>query len=375
MGTSLSHPVYSRDATVYVVSGEEKFETFHRAIEQSGFINHVLDRWRATTKAQDEFRIAIKPNIMTASRHEENSPVYTDPALVEDLIRLLRAEGFSRFTVVETQNVYNYSYTGRTVQAVAEMCGYSGDGYDIVDLNDDTVPLDYGGLLGVHPAGRAWLDADYRVSFAKNKTHWQCFYTASLKCVYGCLPMWDKMKVYHGRGRGGRNIEFFHATVLVNEKMPAHFGFMDAWVSGDGLTGHVRDPHPNETRTIFASENCFALDWVAGEKMQIDPGQNYVLQEAMHRWGTIHITRVGNMTPWVLWDNVRPIVVIGFNVIEEFYWFGRFMSRAAATESDPRFPQVGRFQGFFKVMQAIVRLLEGLLTRATDPKKARRLPV
>jgi uncharacterized protein (DUF362 family) len=249
-----------------MVSGADKFETFRLAANQSGFIAHVLDRWQASGKPKEDFRIAIKPNIMTASVHKADSPVYTDPALVEDLIRLLRQEGFTRFSVVESQNVYNYAYTGRTVPAVAAMCGYSGEGYDIVDLTQDTVDFDYGGLLGQHPAGRAWAEADYRVSFAKNKTHWQCFYTACLKNVYGCLPQWDKMKHYHGRTKLGKNIEFFQATILINDKLPAHFAFLDAWMSGDGLTGHVRDPHPNPTHTIFASENAYALDWVAGEK-------------------------------------------------------------------------------------------------------------
>ncbi|RPJ29237.1 MAG: DUF362 domain-containing protein [Planctomycetaceae bacterium] len=370
----MPHDIYSRDSTVYIVTGEDKLSTFHRAVEQSGFIPHLLNQWQASGKSKADFRIAVKPNIMTASIFQEDSPVYTDPGLVEELIRLMQAEGFTSFAVVESQNVYNYAYTGRTVPLVAAMCGYSGQGYSIVDLTEDTVPFDYGGVLGPHVAGRVWLEADYRISFAKNKSHWQCLYTACIKNVYGCLPMWDKMRHYHGKGRGGRDIEFFQATVLSAEKIPVHFGFLDAWISGDGLTGHVRDPHPNPTHTFLASDNIFALDWVVGEKMQVDPFHNYVIQEAVHRWGTIHITRVGNMTPWYPWDNVRPIVVVAFNVIEEFYHLRRFMSRAVATQMDSRFPPVGQGRWFFQITQAIVRVLEGVLTRATDPNKMRRLP-
>jgi uncharacterized protein (DUF362 family) len=260
------HTIYSQDASVYIVTGDDKFDTFRRAVDQSGFIPHILDHWQASDKPKEDFQIAIKPNIMTASIHQTDSPVYTDPALVELLIQLLRQEGFARFAVVESQNVYNYAYTGRTVPAVAAMCGYSGQGYDIVDLSQDTIAFDYGGVLGNHLAGRAWAAADYRITFAKIKSHWQCYYTACLKNVYGCLPQWDKMRHYHGQTKRHQNIEFFQATILINDRLPAHFAFLDAWVSGDGLTGHVRDPHPNHTRTIFASENAYALDWVAGEK-------------------------------------------------------------------------------------------------------------
>ena len=129
----MTHPIYSRAATVRLTRGDDKQETFQRAVDQAGFVQHVLDHWHASGKPQADFRIAIKPNIMTASTFDANSPVYTDPTLVEALIELLRAQGFERFSVVESQNVYNYAYQGRTVPAVAEMCGYSGDGYEIVE--------------------------------------------------------------------------------------------------------------------------------------------------------------------------------------------------------------------------------------------------
>ena len=361
------HEVYSRDAAVYVVSGDDKLDTFHRAIEQSAFVQHVLDHWQASGKPKEQYQIVVKPNIMTASVYEKKSPVYTDPGLVEELFRLLREEGFTRFTVVESQNVYNYAYTGRTVPAVAAMCGYSGTGYEIVDLSEDTVEVDYGGLLGHHPAGRAWLEGDYRISFAKNKTHWQCYYTACLKNVYGCLPQWDKMRHYHGKTKRGENIEFFQATILINDLLPAHFAFLDAWLSGDGLTGHVRDPHPNATRTFFASQNAYALDWVAGEKMRIDPKKNFVIQEALRHWGEIEITRVGDMAPWKHWRNVRPIVITAFDTIEEFYWLGRFMSRATATQMDSRFPPVGRFNWFFRICRFFVRIAERLMVTIIEP--------
>lgn len=367
MTTTPDHPVYSRDAAVHIVSGADKFDALRSAIEQAGFVPHLLDHWQASGKPKDAFQIAIKPNIMTASIHEEDSPVYTDPALVEALIDRMRQEGFTRFSVVESQNVYNYAYTGRTVPAVAAMCGYSGEGYAIADLSTDTIEFDYGGLLGKHPAGRAWAEADYRITFAKNKSHWQCYYTACLKNVYGCLPKWDKMLVYHGKTKTGKNIEFFQATILINDKLPAHFAFLDAWVSGDGLTGHVRDPHPNHTRSILASENAYALDWVAGEKMRLDPRKNFVIQQAIRQWGTIAITRYGDITPWKPWRNVRPIVVAAFDFFEEHNRLSRFMSRAAATQMDPRFPPVGRFNWFFRICQFFVRLGERFFVTVIEP--------
>jgi uncharacterized protein (DUF362 family) len=364
MGRKGDHPVYSKDASVYIETGEDKFKVMQQAIDNSSFLTHVAEEWRQSGKSKEEFLIAIKPNIMTASVYEDPSPVYTDPKLVEYVIKQLIQEGYTNIAVVEARNVYQYSYQGRTVKAVAQLAGFSSEGYRVVDLSEEQEPYNYGSVLGHHYVGRTWRDADYRISFAKNKSHWQCYYTGCLKNIYGCLPAWDKMKVYHGKGK-----EFYECCILILDHFPVHFGFLDAWVSGDGFSGHVRDANPNHTRSIFASENIMALDWVMGEKMNIDPALNYVIQEAMHRWGTVHINRVGNMTPWKPWKNVSALTVLMLDVMEEAYWISRFFSRCFASYQDKRFPPVKRGQWFFGTVQAAVRFFESIFSAKRRGRK------
>ena len=360
MSDRRSHPIYSKDATVFIETGEDKFQAMDHAIQRSGFLENVEAVLYSSGKPREEFLVAIKPNIMTASLRQDESPVYTDPQLVEYLIRRLREQGYRNLAVVESHNVYDYSYRDRTVHAVAEMAGYRAEGYRIEDLSEQKAPHDYGGVLGEHVVGRTWRDADYRISFAKNKTHWQCFYTGCLKNIYGCLPEGDKMKHYHGKRR-----EYYECCILILDAFPVHFGFLDAWVSGDGFSGHVRDAKPNQTKAIFASDNVYALDWVMGEKMGVNPALNYVIQEAMHRWGPIHITRKGNLTEWHPWTNIRAFVVIAMDAIEEAYWISRFFSRAFASEQDPRFRPVSRWQALYGFLQSITRLFERLFVTKT----------
>src|SRR5262249_46363139 len=194
-------------------------------------------------------------------------------------------------------------------------------------------------------------------------THWQCFFTGCVKNVYGCLPEWDKMKWYHVHKVG-----FYEAAVLIADRFPVHFGLLDAWVSSDGFSGHVRTANPNHTSTIFASPNIYALDWVAAEKMGIDPALSFVMQEAMHRWGPIRILRRGDLTVWEPWINIRPFVVVAMNFIEEWYGVSRFFSRAFASQQDPRFPPVSRLQWLFGFFQWMTRVFEGILTKKAPPR-------
>jgi len=345
---------YKQSSDVYLESGTDKFTVLDTVLNQSGFFDRLEAVFQAGDLPQAEFSIAIKPNLMTASIREDPSPVYTDPELVEYLIGHLRDKGFRKISLVESHNVYDYSYQNRSVPAVADMVGYTGDGYDILDLTDEPVPWDYGGVLGEHVVGKTWRDADFRISFAKNKTHWQCFYTGCLKNIYGCLPVWDKMKYYHGINR-----EFYQCTILMADNFPVHFGLLDAWVSGDGFSGHVRDTNPNHTHTLIASDNIYALDWVMGEKMALDPMENVVIQEAYDTWGGISITRHGDMTPWKPWVNIRPLTVKMLDILEERYWISRIFSRAFASHQDPRFPPVSRWQWFFGIFQRLTRFFEG----------------
>jgi uncharacterized protein (DUF362 family) len=355
------HEIYSRDADVYLQSGSEKIKAMQAILDLSGFKDNIESVLESSGKSRDEFYITIKPNIMTASVRETPSPVYTDPELVEYLIDYLKGLGFTKIAVVEARNVYDYSYKGRSVKAVAELAGYSEDkGYSIEDLSEQKEPFDYGGVLGVHPVGRAWRDADYRISFAKNKTHWQCYYTGCLKNIYGCLPEWDKMKHYHGKGR-----EFFQCNILILDAFPVHFGFLDAWVSGDGFSGHVRDAKPNFTNTIFASSNILALDWVMGEKMGVDPKKNFVIKEALKFWDMPGINRHGDLTPWKPWTNIKPFTISMLDLFEELYLIGRISSRAFASRQDKRFPPVSRFQWIFGILQRFTQLIERIFVTKT----------
>ena len=143
------------------------------------------------------------------------------------------------------------------------------------------------------------------------------------------------------------------------------FGFLDAWVSGDGFSGHVRDANPIQTNTIFASSNILALDWVMGEKMGVDPKKNYVIQEALRFWEMPLINRNGDLTPWKPWSNLRPFTITMLDIFEEAYWLSRIASRAFASRQDKRFPPVSKWQWLFGIFQGITRLVERLFVSKT----------
>ena len=217
-------------------------------------------------RPKNQFSVVTKPNFMFA--HSRRDPTtFTDPELVEHLVERVREKGFTNIAIVESQTTYENYYANRTVRTVAKHLGYTGENYRIVDLTEEMVPYNYGGRLGWHYVGPTWKDANFRISFAKNKTHTFSGYTLTLKNNYGTLPIQNKLKAYHTE----REYDWPTIETLKQDNFPVDFGLIDATVSADGQFGVITDPEPNVTQRIIGGDNLVAVDWVGAKKMGLDP--------------------------------------------------------------------------------------------------------
>ncbi|MCD6162931.1 MAG: DUF362 domain-containing protein [candidate division Zixibacteria bacterium] len=311
-------PKNTGPTTVVSLKGDDKFKTLDKVLGESGFFG-ILDRhFKQSGKTKDAFRVVIKPNFMFMHSKKDHS-TYTDPALVEALIDKIAERGFSDITIVEAQSTLGNYYTNREVIKIAEYIGYSTEkNYRIVDLTEEMTAYDYGGRLGKHFVGPTWRDADFRVSFAKNKTHVFCHYTLTLKNIYGTLPLQNKLKEYHTKR------EYDWPTIETLKHFPVHFGLVDAFYSADGHFGVIVDPKPNRTRTIIGGENLLAVDWVGAKKMGLDPDNPKVgrfLPLAVEAFGKPEINWIGDKSVYEPWQNASEIFIQSLDIIEEAYAF------------------------------------------------------
>ena len=311
-------PVNSGPTTVVVLKGDDKFDLLNNVLEKTGFFNVLETRFRASGKTKDAFSVVIKPNFMFTHSKKDIS-TYTDPDLVEALIDRIVRLGFSNISVVESQSTLGNYYANRSVLQVARHVGYSTDkNYRVVDLTEEMVPFDFGGKLGKHFVGPTWRDADFRLSFAKNKTHVFCNYTLTLKNIYGTLPMQNKLKEYHVKR------EYDWPTIEALKHFPVHFGIIDAFWSGDGQFGVIADPKPNHTKVIIGGESLIAVDWVGARKMGLDPDDPQIgrfLPLAMEVFGKPEIHCVGDQSEYEDWQNVSQIFTRSLDLVEEAYAF------------------------------------------------------
>ncbi len=324
-----------RKATVASIKGFDKFQTLENVLAEAGFWDIIDKRRLDSQKNAADFSIVIKPNFMFAYNKADHT-TYTDPALVNHLVKLLIEHGFEKISVVEAQSTYGEYFYKRSVNEVARYLDYSIDGalgYKLVDLTEDSYEeQQFPSPLGLHRVPLTWRDADFRISFAKNKTHAYAFYTLTLKNVYGALPLANKFKEYHV------DRDIYHTAIEYMQKFPIHYGLIDAISSADGPFGIFADSEPNFTNTIIGGSDLVAVDWVAATKMGLDPFISAYMRLAVDAFGKPEITLIGDRNPYKPWLNVPMILTLFTHYgLDANYYFGNLFYMCGAYMDEKQF--------------------------------------
>jgi uncharacterized protein (DUF362 family) len=339
----------TRKVTVATIRDDEsKFAALDRVLHETDFDRVLEERFAASGKTKHEYCIVIKPNFMFAYNKRDRT-TYTDPNLVGHLVRRLQRAGFENIAVVEAQSTYGEYFDKRSVLEVARYLGYDASvACKIIDMTEDADESRYlGPHLGFHPVSRAWRGADFRISFAKNKTHAYSYYTLTLKNIYGALPLANKFKEYHC------DRDIYHTTIEYLTAFPVHFGLVDAYLSADGPFGIFADTDPNETCTIIGGEDLVAVDWVASTKMGIDPMICKYMRLAVETFGKPEIRLIGDASLYRPWLNVPVALTLFTNRgLDVNYHFGNLIYTASAEMDDSHFTH--------KSKAWYIRLLRGL---------------
>jgi len=233
------------------------------------------------------------------------------------LIDRMFERGYRNLACADARSTYGVFFTNREVKTVAHHIGLNEKNYRIIDLSEDLEDYQFSGKLGKHYVNREWKNADFRIAFAKNKTHSYARYTLTLKVIYGALPMENKFLEYHHKR------DIFSTTIEFIKQFPIHFALIDAYISADGPFGIFADKNPNHTETIIGSEDPVATDWIGAAKMGLDPMVSDYMKLAVEAFGKPQIKMIGDRTLYPDWVNVTDVIPgVAFGVLDKDYYFG-----------------------------------------------------
>ncbi len=312
---------------VGVVHGSDMLSSFEELLGLADFDQTLLQAHAVSAKDRRDFKIAIKPNMMVFVNPQAYLATVTDKDLVEYLVDHILSLGFRDISVCEAQHDVGRMLRNHNVQFVAGKIGYQPRGrYTIVDLSLEALPCDYDYVdargrrkTWRDVVGKTWKEADFRISFAKCKTHEQDWMTLGVKNIYGCFPATDKIARYHIR------YEVFDVTGRSLRNFPVHFCFVDGWLGSDGFQGY-KIPHPRPLQMLFGGDNVVAVDMEIFKRAGLDPGKSKMLREAVRQlYGGAYpqytvcgdqTTRFDQLGPW---ENISDQVVASIDVLEEVY--------------------------------------------------------
>ncbi|MFA6032951.1 MAG: DUF362 domain-containing protein [Myxococcota bacterium] len=358
------------------LDGRDKITLLNQVLDVAGFEKALEERLAATGKPRAEFGVVIKPNASMYIRKDEDG-VTTDAVLVLALIERLHEKGFSKISVVESSNLYQAGFENRNPVTVMAAMGLAGgmhgfvpasDGitahvltaqggllpYRLVNLASDTVVVDAPGMPhGRLKLGAEWLHADFRISFAKFKTHIYDGYTMVVKNTYGCLPEGDKMWHYHKQTGAAR------PAVEQLRLCPVHFGIIDGITGADGLFGVKWDRAiPRRPGFILAGRNIGEVERVGCRIMNVQPARSRMSRQALELLKEPSELD-GRIRPLGTWWNVWPFVIPLVYILERIYLLHRFLQMVSDFLGSPPFSRnrKGRFftvLGFLLLLPALM---------------------
>ncbi len=296
--------------------GKDKFKALDEVLEATNFFPTLDSAWKKSGKEKDAFSIIVKPNFMFMYSTKDRS-TYTDPELIERLMDRMYDYGYRNLACAEARSTYGVFFTNREVKTVARHIGLTEKNYRIIDLSEDLEEYPFSGKLGKHFVNREWKNADFRIAFAKNKTHSYARYTLTLKVIYGALPMENKFLEYH------HERDIFSTTIEFLRHFPVHYALIDAFISADGPFGIFADKKPNPTETIIGSEDPVATDWIGAAKMGLDPMVSDYMKLAVEAFGKPQIELIGDRSIYPDWVNVTDVIpAVAFGMLDKNYYFG-----------------------------------------------------
>jgi uncharacterized protein (DUF362 family) len=312
---------------VHVVRGKDPASCFRSLLSMTQFNEILTDAFKKSSKSKDRFQIAVKPNMMVFVNPRGHEALVTSKDLVESLVDHIRDLGFSDIAICEAQNDIGQMFRNHNVRFVAEQIGYKADGrYRIVDLTLESEAHSYeycdpNGKIKTwtDTVGKTWKEADFRISFAKCKTHEQDWMTLSVKNVYGCFPNPGKVCRYHIR------YEVPDVTARSLRNFPVHFAFVDAWIGSDGFQGY-KLPNPRPLHMLFGGWDPVAVDMEIFERAGLDPRKSQILAKTVEQIHgghypdyTVQGDRDTKFHDIGTWQNVPDHIVRAIDTLEEIY--------------------------------------------------------
>lgn len=346
-------------ATPTTQTTNDKRGAFRRFLEATNLPQMIEQRRAQLGKARGELTVAIKAAFMLGYHKADLSPL-TDPQLLEELAIYLRSLGCGDIAVGEGRNIYDSFFANRSVCSVASYFNLKSPHYRIVDFTEEQTPHAYARGFGSSTVSETWRNADFRITFAKMRSH-------PVEIAYLCLG--------NVEGTGTRTDEFIFAErqahretalMMTLTDFPPDYAILDAFENTpDRILGMIGSPSPRHPRRFYAGADTLAVDIVAASHIGLpQPRTGNFLRAAIHWFGDPSESTevIGCDEPIAEWKSPYHNEISGLLSLIAYpvYQFGSGRGSLFLAEMDEEaFPFLRRAGLFTRMGRKTIRMLLG----------------
>ncbi len=296
------------EPSVTICTGKEKDTNslLQQTLEQAKLWSAIESKRKTSKLSKRNFKILIKPDL---NFYDLTASTGISTQLVEHLISLLGAKGYTNIIIADGEQSSGTWLENRDLLVLADLAGYTyqtkeGVAYSIESLGEHLADADFDNtsVLKDEQLSSHWLNANFRIVFAKNKTDEEFYYSLCLKSLIDILPQKAKQYHYYFRMRPEE------VAAALSERNEVDFCIIDAFESNHGMLG-ARHIKKILTNTFIAGDNILLVDWIAALKMELDPYCSSINSYSLKKTGLPLKYKInGDLTIYENWQNVPKLL-------------------------------------------------------------------
>jgi uncharacterized protein (DUF362 family) len=274
-------------------------------------------------------RVAVKPNLLSASKPEQ--AIITHPEFFRAAVQIIKGAG--AFPVlIESPAIHSLSRVFRV------------SGYDrVIEEEGIEVDLEQAGLTITNNNGRRYKNfeimksvtgADFIFNLPKFKTHGLTYITGAQKNLFGLIPGMAKTQWHFKANEREIFCEFladyFEAVSMLFKSPKGIIHVMDAITGMEG-NGPGSGGKPREIGAVIVSEDAIAADFIATSLVGFDPRfvktMSFASERGLGKKGFNEIDFDRNAFDRLKLDKFEP-APMPFNVrLEKIKWLNNLLKR------------------------------------------------
>lgn len=261
------HPV-GRGDRVWVSQNKSttnKYDFFIEELQKTDLVSQLTQRAKSKNLPIENLEIVVKVSFSMGYNQEDLSPI-ADAVLIKRFAEYLYQQGFRTVRVIDIDSIYTNFYNNRSVAELARYFQFGSSYYKIINATEELEEHVFTRGIGNYQVSKSWKHADFRINFAKIKSHPTEMVLSSISNLEW-LTGSAKEFVFVDRVVNRET-----TTCMLLDDFPPDFTVVEAYdLVPIGILGVMGCKKPINPKRFYFGTDTLSVDLTIAKHLKIDP--------------------------------------------------------------------------------------------------------